>query len=337
VSPDELFMVTGSKDSTIGLYEWKTRKQSFLRGHSGSVDVVEFSPRDDVLLSGSHDSNVFLWNGLTGEKMAAFERHERPIGCVAWSPDGSQFVTGSQDRKAIIWNVADQAEIGEIKSLKGSVHGVSWNGSVIAVGGSDRVLLLYDLRCGKVIQTLETGSSSALSGLSFDRSGANLAGCGFDRHLRIWDLRSTSLIRSQDAHADVATGIAFHPHTDDFMTVGLDGVARLWNLKTPEVILSFKQHETGINGFCWWPKGRGFSTVGEDRKICAYERDTEEADLGLDYDGGDVLVFLNRMQESLASLTETMRKLDERLVIQEERVRWLKDNNGPIVKAYNRL
>jgi prophage antirepressor-like protein len=52
------------------------------------------------------------------------------------------------------------------------------------------------------------------------------------------------------------------------------------------------------------------------------------------YDGGDLLAALGRTQETLSNLTVLMKTLDDRLVLQEERVRWLKENNAPILRAF---
>jgi hypothetical protein len=42
-------------------------------------------------------------------------------------------------------------------------------------------------------------------------------------------------------------------------------------------------------------------------------------------------------QNALADLTTLMKTLDDRLMMQEERVRWLKENSGPILGACRRI
>ena len=87
-------------------------------------------------------------------------------------------------------------------------------------------------------------------------------------------------------------------------------------------------------GCCWLPSSRGFVTCGEDRRICAYKVEDRPTDPGtLEYDGGDIAYALERMQRELTSLATTMKALDRRLLLQEEKIQWLSDIEEPIAKG----
>jgi WD40 repeat protein len=185
------------------------------------------------------------------------------------------------------------------------------------------------------VQILETESSSNITAVSWHRSGGILAAVGFDRSFRLWDLRITKVMRVQEAHGDIANDIQFHATTDDFLTVGGDGIARIWNLKSQDVISSFHQHEASIRGCCWYPRSQGFVTVGVDRKVCCFDYIPEDENPW--FDGGDMMAALGRTQETLANLTSLMKILDDRLMLQEEKVKWLKENDALITKAFQQV
>jgi len=334
VSSDEATIATASADKSVGLYSFRSQRQLFLRGHSEAVTDLAFSPTSDVLASSSHDGSWILWNPQLASKVHEFRAHQKPIQSLDWSPDGNFIVTGSHDRSSGIWSVSDLTRVQLLHGLKGWIRCVRWHENLIAVGGNDRVVLLFDVRTGKVAQTIETESPSSVISLSWHRSGGILGGCGFDRSLRLWDLRTTKLVRCQEAHGDVANDIRFHRASDDFLTVGSDGIARVWSLKSADVVASFRQHEAGIYGCCWYPNSQGFVTGGADRKVCCFDYEGEEHAC---FDGGDVLAALARTQKALADLTTLMKTLDDRLMLQEERVRWLKANNAPILRAASRM
>jgi hypothetical protein len=67
--------------------------------------------------------------------------------------------------------------------------------------------------------------------------------------------------------------------------------------------------------------------------VCCFGYDADSAEV----DGGDILAVLTGTQEALTDLTTLMKTLDDRLMMQEERVRWLKENNGPILSAFRRV
>ena len=56
-----------------------------LRGHSGSVYSVAFSPDGKHVLSGSDDETVKIWDAQTGKEVSVLVCH-RPIVCccVHW-------------------------------------------------------------------------------------------------------------------------------------------------------------------------------------------------------------------------------------------------------------
>ena len=163
--------------------------------------------------------------------------------------------------------------------------------------------------------------------------GGCIAAGSFDNHIRVWDLRNLELHRKQRVHSDVVTSVSFSPISDDFLTSSYDGHIRLWNLKTEDLIDSFQPHDSTINDILWNQIGTHFLSAGSDRKVCSYYSINDSS---VDYDGADLFQVLKHMQNNLDTLTESIRKVDERLHIQEERVKWLQSIENPIRKAYNR-
>jgi hypothetical protein len=68
--------------------------------------------------------------------------------------------------------------------------------------------------------------------------------------------------------------------------------------------------------------------------VCCFDYGADDS---AEVDGGDILAALTRTQEALTDLTTLMKTLDDRLMMQEERVRWLQENNGPILSAFRRM
>lgn len=335
MSHDEVYIATASSDAMVGIYNSVRQKQIFLGGQKAPITDVAFSPSDNILASSCFDGAISLWNVEAGERIRELKQHQKPARCVRWSPDGQYLISGSHDRTSVIWSAVDGTRVQILPPLGGWVKTIDWSEDLIAIAGASKTALLVDARLGKVVQTLDTESTSDINTVSFHRSGTTLAGAGFDRNIRIWDLRRSEISRVQEAHSDVITGIAFNRNSDDLLTVAADGIARIWNYRTFDILSAFRQHDGPVNACCWMPQTLGFITVGDDLKICGFEYEDEQT-RDEDCDGGDLLNALNRIQETLENLTSTMKGLDNRLMAQEERVRWLKDNNDPILRAYKK-
>ena len=66
-SPDGTSLVSGSKDTTIKLWDMQTGGVvKTFQGHTGPVTSVSISPDCTTIASGSEDKTIHLWNIQTG-------------------------------------------------------------------------------------------------------------------------------------------------------------------------------------------------------------------------------------------------------------------------------
>ena len=104
ISPDNHWLVTGSKDHTARLWDLTAADPAanpvVLPGHKGSISAVAISPDNHWLVTGSWDTTARLWD-LTAANPAAgpvvLPRHEDLVYAVAVS--NHWLVTGSHGGK----------------------------------------------------------------------------------------------------------------------------------------------------------------------------------------------------------------------------------------------
>src|SRR5207253_5737611 len=114
-----------------------------LREHQGPVRSVAFTPDGKLLLSGSFDGTVKVWDAATMKMERSFGAHEEGVQCLAISPDGSTVATSDrplrdQAGKILLWDIASGKQTAALAGPTSCVLALAYSpdGNTLAsVGG----------------------------------------------------------------------------------------------------------------------------------------------------------------------------------------------------------
>uniref|UniRef100_A0A7S3JVG8 Anaphase-promoting complex subunit 4 WD40 domain-containing protein n=1 Tax=Aureoumbra lagunensis TaxID=44058 RepID=A0A7S3JVG8_9STRA len=101
-SHDGALCATGGYDGVVQIWETTGSLTKRIEG-PGDVEWLRFHPRGDVILAGSGDGTVWLWQARTGECLRVFVGHEGAVSCGEFTSDGNGIVTGSADATVRSW------------------------------------------------------------------------------------------------------------------------------------------------------------------------------------------------------------------------------------------
>jgi WD40 repeat protein len=114
VSPDSNYVVTGSKDKSIKLWERETGREirSFL-GHEKTVNNVDFSSDGNYVLSVSNDKTARIWSIVSGKEVFTLTTEDF-LTDGAIDPSMKFFVVGGYN----LYQGQDSAKIYDWKTKK---------------------------------------------------------------------------------------------------------------------------------------------------------------------------------------------------------------------------
>ncbi len=92
-SGDGRWLATASEDKTVRLREIASDLVYELRGDSGWMASVAFSPDGRTLAAGTLNGEIKLWNLSTRREMMTLKGHTTIVGAVAFTPDGRMLVS----------------------------------------------------------------------------------------------------------------------------------------------------------------------------------------------------------------------------------------------------
>ncbi|KAG6328615.1 hypothetical protein ID866_10474, partial [Astraeus odoratus] len=165
-------------------------------GHTSGVFSVAFSPNDSLIVSGSLDKTIRVWDAHTGSQIGSpIEGHTNVVWSVAFSPDGRWIVSGSgsEDKTIRIWDAHTGSQIGSpFEGHTGQVLSVAFSsdGRWIVSGSVDRTIRVWDAHTGSQIGSPFEGHTSVYDGVDNQRGlvGLNADGwiIGPEGRLLLW-------------------------------------------------------------------------------------------------------------------------------------------------------
>jgi hypothetical protein len=156
-SPDATKLATCAADKFVKVFEIPSGKflKSF-EGHTHHVLDVGWKSDGKVLASGGADNAIKVWDYEKGEQLRTMTGHGKQVTRLLFLGTTSQIVTCSGDQSVKYWNVDNG---GNTLNFGGNTDflyavGASRDGQVVAAGGEEGVVRLYNGTNGQMLKAL---------------------------------------------------------------------------------------------------------------------------------------------------------------------------------------
>jgi WD40 repeat protein len=254
----------------------KVRVSIPIEGHDSWVHSVAFSPDGQIIVSGSRDKTIRLWNTEGNPIGKPLQEHTEEVRSVAFSPDSELIVSGSDDTTIRLWDEQGNSIGQPLRGHKDCVNAVvfSPDGKLIVSGSSDGTVRLWDKQ-GNSIGNPFRGHAGAVLAVAVSQSGqvGMIASGGSDGTIRLWNFEGVSIGEPLRGHKGSVRSVAFSPDGtvivsgsgNSYDTIG-DNTVRLWDIQGNPIGEPIK-HDENINSVAYSLDGKIIASGSNDGTI----------------------------------------------------------------------
>jgi WD40 repeat protein len=195
---------------------------------------------------------------------------------LAFHPGGSRLARS--DRRAgaheelAVFAVATGKKILRLAAPSGELRSLAYSpdGGLLAGGGDERTVQIWDAATGALLKTLP-GHTGYVYGVMFSPDGRSLLSGSADGTFRQWDVATGKLVDERYGHEDPVTAVAYSPDGKWIVSGGGDGTIRFWNAAGGAAQAVLHGHTGSISQVMLSRDGRHVTAVSFDGSVRVFE------------------------------------------------------------------
>jgi WD40 repeat protein/serine/threonine protein kinase len=147
---------------------------------------------------------------------------------------------------------------------------VSPDGRKLASAGEDRVVKVWDLVSGRMLQSFAV-HNDAVWGLAFDRDGKLLASGSRDGTVALWDVERGTELRALHGHSHLPSRVQFSPDGKTLAAGGEQGVVTVWDAASGRPRMPLPGHSGAVRCVAFSRSGNLLAAGGDNKTVLVHD------------------------------------------------------------------
>ena len=258
--------------------------------HTGPVNTIAISPDSMLVVSGSDDTTMRIWEATTGRDLSVFYG-QVSITTLAWSPDGLWIAIGKENGVLHLWDVrknmllqtyTDQINAGALKDICWSP-----DGQMLATLSNSGSLRIWQIRDQQTIVFLAGKANAEGRMITWSPDNSKLAFVATDKTIHIWHIHQQRYEEALATAGDLRS-IAWSPDGRTIAACVYQGWVQTWNALTHQKKNVYTTALPETSCVCWSPDSQRLLTSQGHQSLQVWDVHQETA-LLIIFDQGGVV------------------------------------------------
>lgn len=231
------YIAAGTWDRKIVVYKNDSTLSAIttLSRHLAPVTALCFSRDGRVLMSGSNDNSIIMWDSVFQYKKM-FEGHTGKINALLIDPSRRFLISGSEDRQIILWNIETGKLMKKVDN-QFAVTAFAQSNDIrsLYVSGNEAIIKQYAIGSWQIARTF-TGHTDIVNDIAISQNNKYMISGSNDKTARIWDLQTGKELRKLAVDCWKVQAVAFSRDSRFAATGCNDGTIKVWEVETGKLI-----------------------------------------------------------------------------------------------------
>jgi len=284
-SPDGKSIASSSVDGTIKF--WDARRASIEPVYevdylTDRVSCCAFNLDDSMVIAGSLDSNLIIYDAHTGDFVHQTRQIESPISYCGFSPDGKDIAIGTTMGEIILLKQSNYNKLIGLTPWRSTIYedeaAINYfsfspnGGKIVAVSGKDSSagegnVIVCDLKNNNHIEVISKNAAWFSCRFSPDGRKLFFAGDG----ITLWDMEAMEEMDWINVDGD---DCAFSPDGELFVSECRNGTIKLWDAQTGKERFTLTGHTDSVYSISFSPDGKTIASASLDNTLRLWDMET---------------------------------------------------------------
>ena len=185
------FLLSGAEDGAVCVWDIRCREMVVqMKQHGSTITGIAITEDDSVAVTSSKDKNFMSWDLHSHRRITCHTQRMGAINGVILAKDQVQVVTVGNDCKLSFWDLREPQPLQVIEDAHdqpSSCIAMSSDGSLVASGGNDNAVRLWDFNSGYLIAD-GAKHCGGVTSVSFSADNTSIVSADSNGCLMIWDV-----------------------------------------------------------------------------------------------------------------------------------------------------